>query len=192
MIALPPHLGGTEFIAWRLDQARYAEGWDSGEGAYRGGGRWNSPGRRVVYASLDAATAILEVAVHKGFDTLDLLPHVLTSLVIPDPSGIFVVQPSEIPDPAWLHPRYSDPAQTAFGDSVLDQHPLVLIPSAVSTASWNLLIAPDRAAGRYTRRSQAPFSLDPRLVPPSPPAPDVAAPRPARRRPRPRGPSASR
>ncbi|WP_196796267.1 RES domain-containing protein [Acidiphilium cryptum] len=52
----------------------YAASWDNGEGAHLGGGRWNSRGVRAVYYSLDPATAILEVAVHKGFGILDTPP----------------------------------------------------------------------------------------------------------------------
>ena len=63
---LPPPLGGRELVAWRLDQAAFAAQWDSGEGAYRAGGRWNSRGVRAVYCSIDPATAILEVAVQRG------------------------------------------------------------------------------------------------------------------------------
>ncbi|MEA2728512.1 MAG: hypothetical protein QOF70_2987, partial [Acetobacteraceae bacterium] len=58
-------------MAWRLDQQGFAATWDSGEGAYRLGGRWNTKGVRAVYCSVDPATAILEVAVHKGFRALD-------------------------------------------------------------------------------------------------------------------------
>ena len=39
---LPGPLGGTELVAWRLDARRFAATWDSGEGAYRFGGRWSS------------------------------------------------------------------------------------------------------------------------------------------------------
>jgi RES domain-containing protein len=67
-------------MAWRLDQASFAASWDSGEGAYRVGGRWNRKGVRAVYCSVDPAAAILEVAVHKGFTALDAIPHVLTAV----------------------------------------------------------------------------------------------------------------
>lgn len=64
--------------AWRLDRENYKASWDSGIGAQVTGGRWNPPGRRVVYASADPSTAILEVAAHVGFDALDMAPFVLT------------------------------------------------------------------------------------------------------------------
>jgi len=85
---LPPPLGTGEIVAWRLDQTAFAAAWDGGEGAFRAGGRWNSRGVRAVYTALDPATAILEVAVHKGFAALDTVAHVLTAATVLDPSKI--------------------------------------------------------------------------------------------------------
>jgi len=74
-MTLPAALGGgIGLVIWRLDQRKHAESWDSGEGAFRQGGRWNSKGVRAVYCSFDPAPAILEVAVHKGFKVLDTVP----------------------------------------------------------------------------------------------------------------------
>lgn len=165
-LPVPAWLGGKEFIAWRLDKAAYAATWDGGEGAYRYGGRWNSKGVRVVYCSLDSATAILEVAVHKGFPALDTVPHVLTSIIITNPSTIHIVQPDDIPNPHWLHPGIPSAAQQEFGDELLARHAFVLIPSSVSTYSWNLIFAKSKAASAYSLRSQESFALDPRLHPP--------------------------
>jgi len=162
---LPTHLGGTEFVAWRLDLQKFADSWDSGEGAYRSGGRWNSTGVRAVYCSLDPATAILEVAVHKGFRALDTVPHVLTSLVISDPANVHVVWPGDVPNPNWLVPGIPGAGQQAFGDDHLKKHKFVVIPSAVSSRSWNLLFINSMAAGAYATRSQEPFALDTRLHP---------------------------
>ena len=168
MTPIPAALGGRDLVAWRLDQAVFATTWDSGEGAFRFGGRWNSRGVRAVYASLDPATAILEVAVHKGFRALDTAPHVLTSLMIPDPSDATVIDPAAVPNPNWLHPGMPSAGQQVFGDSLLAAHGFVIIPSAVSTRSWNLIFAVPSAAHRYALRSQEVFALDTRLHPPGP------------------------
>lgn len=157
----PPRLG--EVVAWRLDRTRYAPIWDSGEGAFREGGRWNSPGTRVVYCSLDAATAVLEVAVHKGFRRLDEDPHTLTSIHLANPDRIRFVFPADIPEPHWLEPGEPDARQRSFGDALLAESHFVAIPSVVSRNSWNLLVAVPAARGEYTVRSQEPFVLDPRL-----------------------------
>ena len=169
MTPLPPPLGGTELVAWRLDRAAYRASWDSGEGAYRVGGRWNSRGVRAVYCSIDPATAILEVAVHTGFKALDTVPHVLTAVTITEPSGVHVVDPASIPNPNWLRPGIPGAGQQAFGDDLLVRYEFVLIPSAVSTHSWNLIFIGANAAGAYALRMQEAFALDTRLHPPAAP-----------------------
>ena len=167
MTPLPAPLGVVDLMAWRLDQARFAPSWDSGEGAYVAGGRWNSKGVRAVYCSLDPATTILEVAVHKTFRTLDIVPHVLTSIRVADPATVRVVLPDEVPNANWLRPGIPSAGQQQFGDTLLAAHPFVVIPSAVSTHSWNLVFVSSVAAGHYSLVAQEPFALDTRLHPPA-------------------------
>src|SRR3990172_341094 len=50
--------------AWRIVKARHAPNAFDGEGARLEGGRWNSPGTPLVYASESAALATLELLVH--------------------------------------------------------------------------------------------------------------------------------
>lgn len=166
MIPLPPPLGTGELVAWRVDQAIFAATWDGGEGAFRAGGRWSGRGVRAVYTSLDPATAILEVAVHKGFAALDTVAHVLTAAAVLDPSATHIVQPEDVPNRNWLRPGIPGAGQQAFGDALLARHPFVLIPSAVSSHSWNLIFVASVAAGRYALRLQESFALDTRLHPP--------------------------
>jgi len=165
MTPLPAALGGLGLVAWRLDNDVYSPTWDSGIGAAKGGGRWNSPGRRTVYCSLDPATTILEAAVHKGFVTLDSIPHVLTSLEVLDAGLVHVVEPTTVPNPNWLRPGTVSPGQQKFGDSLLEAHKFVAIPSAVSTHSWNLIFDPSVATGAYRMVGQERFALDTRLHP---------------------------
>jgi len=164
---LPAALGGQELVAWRLDLAIHAPVWDSGEGAYRAGGRWNTRGVRVVYCSIDSATAILEVAVHKGFIALDTVAHVLTAATIDRSANVHIVDPASIPNPNWLRPGIPSAGQQAFGDALLARHRFVVIPGAVSSQSWNLIFVAASAADAYTVRSQDRFALDPRLHPPA-------------------------
>jgi RES domain-containing protein len=159
---LPAPLGGSALVAWRLDQARHAATWDSGEGAYLVGGRWNTRGVRAVYCSIDPATAILELAVHIGFKALDTVPHVLTAIDV-EPVGAFVVAPAAIPNPHWLRPGIPSAEQQEFGDALLGMHRFLVMPSVVSTRSWNLLFLAVTAVGAYAVRSQEQFVLDPRL-----------------------------
>lgn len=168
MSFLPVSLGGTELVVWRLDHAVHAPTWDSGEGAYRVGGRWNSRGVRAVYCSLDPATAILEVAVHKGFRALDTVAHILTAAAIMDPGDVHVVDPASVPNPNWLRPGIPGAGQQAFGDDLLRGHRFVAIPSAVSPHSWNLIFLAGGATGAYALKFQEAFALDTRLHPPVP------------------------
>jgi RES domain-containing protein len=165
MTPLPPPLGTGEVVFWRLDEERFTPTWDSGEGSFRVGGRWNARGRRVVYASLDPSTAILEVAVHKGFPVLDTSPHVLTRARIPDPGRVHVVRPADVPNPHWLHPGQPSAGQREFGAVLLTAHTFVAFPSAVSSFSWNLIFDPAQAKGLYDGVEQTRFALDPRLHP---------------------------
>jgi RES domain-containing protein len=164
MTVLPTALGGSDrLVVWRLDQRIHAKTWDSGEGAFKVGGRWNSKGVRAVYCSLDAATAILEVAVHKGFNVLDTVPHTITATGIPDIAGVHIVKRDDVPNPNWLRPGIPSAGQQGFGDGLLRRHSFVAIPSAVSAHSWNLIFDPLRAKGFYQVDFQEPFGLDPRL-----------------------------
>jgi RES domain-containing protein len=163
---LPAALGGKEFVVWRLDPAIHASTWASGEGAFRYGGRWNTKGVRAVYCSIDPATAILEVAVHKGFRALDTVAHVLTAVKITEPSSVHVVDPALLPNPNWIRPGIPGAGQQAYGNQLLSEHKFTAVPSAVSSHSWNLIFVAAAAAGAYDVRLQAPFALDTRLHPP--------------------------
>ena len=163
MNPLPAPLGSGELRFWRIDQERHAASWSSGEGAYLVGGRWNSRGTRAVYASLDPATAILEVAVHKGFRALDTERHVLTSARMIDMADLHVVDPADVPNPNWLVPGAHGPGQQAFGDALLRDHLFVLIPSTVSRHSWNVIFDAKKVAGNFDDVRQDDFALDPRL-----------------------------
>lgn len=167
MTPLPPPLdAASPIVVWRLDALAHAGGWDSGVGAERMGGRWNPKGVRAVYCSFDPATTILESAVHRGFEVLDMQPFVLTGVELADPAGVRVVRPDELPNPAWLQAGMPGAGQQAWGAALLDAHAFVALPSVVSRMSWNLVFRPDRAAGRYTAVARERLVLDTRLNPP--------------------------
>ena len=62
-----------------------------------------------------------------------------------------------------MRPGTVSATQQAFGDAFLKAHPLVLIPSVVSTHSWDLLIDVSSAVGLFKLRQSEAFALDPRL-----------------------------
>lgn len=168
MTPLPAALGGDpDIVVWRLDKAIYAGAWDSGEGAYRYGGRWNSRGVRAVYCSFDPATTILENAVHRGFDALDRVPHTMTSMTIRDFKQVRIVPPEEIPNENWLRPGVPSAGQQRFGDDLLRSQRFIALPSVVSRNSWNLIFIAEPASRFYELKAQERFALDTRLNPPS-------------------------
>lgn len=164
MIPLPSPDADGAIQAWRLDQQKHAASWQSGEGARLAGGRWNNPGIPAVYCALNPATAILEVAVHKGFHILDTMPHILTALRFdPKAAGLHVVQPEDLPNPHWQHPVGHGAGQRAYGDALLAAHRFILLPSTVVPLSWNLVFDARKAPGMVQMLFQQRFALDPRL-----------------------------
>ena len=136
--------------AWRLCRRRYAD--LTGEGARRFGGRWNSPGRPVVYLAEHPALAALEVRVHLDLP-FELLPtdFVLMQVVVPDtPSTVFAVDQDTVAmGNAWL----------AEARSAALRIPSVLVPHA-----WNVLWNPLHPnAAQAEIREIEPFGFDPRL-----------------------------
>ena len=125
----------------------HAATWDSGEGAFRYGGRWNSKGVRAVYCSLDPATTILEIAVHTGFEALDTVPHMITAARIADIAEVHVVKPDDVPNANWLRSGDSERGPTGLRRRSSPPHRFVAIPSVVSTHSWNLIFDPVKAGG---------------------------------------------
>lgn len=169
MAALPAALApgrSAPLQAWRIDAQARADRWDSGIGAELYGGRWNPKGQRAVYCSLDPATCIVEAAVHRGFAVLDTQPHVLSCLQL-DAAGVRVVLPDELPNPAWLHGGVPSAGQQRFGAALLAAHGIVVLPSAVSKCSWNLVFAPEVAAGCWRLLHQQRLVIDTRLNPPT-------------------------
>jgi RES domain-containing protein len=163
MTPLPPTLGGGELDAWRIDDGRYAADWNTGTGAELWGGRWNLKGTAAVYASLDPATALVEVAVHKGFAGLDTVGHTLTRIRIVKPEAVHVVGPDAVPDADWLAPGLISVRQMAYGDQLLATHGAILIPSAVSRDSWNLVARPGALRQIAVLIGQSRLVVDPRL-----------------------------
>lgn len=87
----------------------------------------------------------------------------------PEPSRVHVVEPASVPSPNWLRPSIPSAGQQAFGDALLARHAFIVIPSTVSSQSWNLVFVGVTAAGAYALKSQEAFALDTRLHPPAAP-----------------------
>ncbi len=74
---------------YRVCRARYAR--LDGEGARLAGGRWNSPGRAVVYMAESVALAVLENLVHMSLQDFPI-GYVCVAAVLPDSLNIATEQ----------------------------------------------------------------------------------------------------
>lgn len=149
--------------AWRLAKARHAGSAFDGEGARLYGGRWNSPGTRVAYASDSIALAALEVLAHLQ-STGVLQAYSVASIRFPE-SEIEVLDAASLPKGWRRFP--SPPENQAVGDRwVTESRSLVLrVPSAIIPSASNYLLNPRHpefssvVIGRPER-----FAFDPRLL----------------------------
>lgn len=148
--------------AWRLTRRPWAD--LSGEGARRHGGRWNSPGRPVVYLSEEAALPLLEVLVH-----LDLPPDLLP----PDYVLMRVdLSPLEQAVPGgWLEDGpdtlLDERDSRAWGDRWIAEArtPVLRVPSVLVAESANLVLNVRHGlAAAIPSPGQRPFAFDPRLL----------------------------
>jgi RES domain-containing protein len=138
-------------LAWRLCRAPFAD--LMGEGAHRYGGRWNRPGRPVIYAASSAALAVLEVRVHLDLPP-DLLPDDYLLLTI-DLRDLAIEEVVALP---------VDPA--VFGDAWLRERrsPVLQVPSLIVPESPNLLLNPAHPdAERASIIARRRFIFDQRL-----------------------------
>jgi RES domain-containing protein len=148
---------------WRITAPEYADTACSGEGAREWGGRFNSPGRRVVYASGSLALATLEVLAGAN-DRLRLRGYLAIGATF-DEQYLDVVEASALPA-GWDARPYTAVSQ-AVGDAWLDEEQSLAlrVPSVVVPSEWNVLLNPAHPAFSEVSigaPTVAPF--DPRLL----------------------------
>jgi len=148
--------------SWRIVKARYATAAFDGEGAKRSGGRWNSPGRRVIYTSATASLAILEILAHLGS------ARALTAWVLIEcrfePQLMTSIDPSTLP-PQWQ--RYPAPAGVqTLGDRWIEAgiSAVLAVPSVLVPQEKNYMLNPAHPDfARIEILPAVPFALDARL-----------------------------
>lgn len=148
--------------AWRIVKEVHAFTAFDGEGAWRFGGRWNSPGTRVVYCSANLSLAALENLVH-------LNPPVAFKYVTIgmefDDRLIETVKTKNLPTD-WTEEPPS-PSTMKIGDRwVREGRSAVLqLPSAIIPSESNYILNPaHRDFRKITIHKPVAFSFDPRLI----------------------------
>jgi RES domain-containing protein len=126
---------------WRLCRAPYAAEAFSGEGARRFGGRWNSRGVPMVYASTSLSLAAIELFVHlePGLAPNDL---VYCSALLPEGEPARTLEPAKLPAAWWTDNGAATTRER--GDAwIHDRSSLaLLVPSVPIRSEWNVLVNP--------------------------------------------------
>lgn len=149
--------------AWRIAKTRYASAAFDGEGARLFGGRWNSAGIRVAYASESVALATLELLA--GIGKMSVLSSYSLVSVQFDESEVEVLTLPSLPANWRTYP--APPELQALGDRwIADNRSLVLqVPSAIIETEANYLLNPMHASFESVTISAAlPFEIDARLA----------------------------
>lgn len=111
-----------------------------GAGARLIGGRWNSPGRTVIYTSETYSGAMLEILVHANLNRLPR-SHSYVEIVIPDDIALEHVTPRDVPE--W--DRGDQIASRTFGDRWLDElrTAVLIVPNRITRGiEHNILLNP--------------------------------------------------
>ena len=144
--------------AFRIADMRYPI--FDGTGAMLYGARWNSPGRRVIYAAETYAGALLEILVHASGAVPRSQGYV--EIEIPARLSIEEVTPADVP--RWDSRSYR--AARAFGDRWYDEQrtPVLMVPSLVTRVERNVLISQEHPDFRRIRATRPlPVRWDARL-----------------------------
>ena len=149
--------------AWRIVRASREKTAFTGEGPWRYGGRWNSPGVHVVYVSEHQSTAAFEVFAN-GVPFILEEKYKAFHLQWPDSlTEIFPVK--KLPATWKITPP--PPETMEIGDRwVQERRSAVLaLPSAISPADTNFLLNPGHPDFKRIRiHPPINFDFDPRLL----------------------------
>lgn len=124
--------------AWRITKIKFQDSAFTGEGAEIAGGRWNSQGTRIVYASSSVSLAVLEILVHLSSS---ILPAYILIPFSFDEKLVSELKEEDLPKDWASHPPV---ASQQIGDNwVQDQTSLLLkVPSVVVPLEANYLLNP--------------------------------------------------
>jgi RES domain-containing protein len=149
--------------AWRIVKAKHAAAAFDGEGARVLGGRWNTPGTRMVYTSSTAALAALEMLVHLN-RALTLPAYVLIRCTF-EKSLVTALDIARLPRDWRSYP--APPQLQTLGDQWAKQgdSAVLRVPSVIVDKEINYLLNPaHRDFHRIRIHAAESFSFDLRLV----------------------------
>jgi RES domain-containing protein len=152
-------------LVWRLTPPEFATDL-SGEGSSATGGRWNSPGLAVVYASFNLSLCVLEAFVHLPPPLrVDLPEMTAVRIEIPDEASRLEIDLGQLP--ADLAGRETEERCRQLGDAWLSarEHLACTVPSMIVPQERNVMLNPaHRLMARARIVSNERFRFDPRLA----------------------------
>jgi RES domain-containing protein len=149
--------------AWRIVKRRLAADAFSGEGARLYGGRWNSPGTRVVYVAESQSLAALEILVH--LESAQALEHYVLIEVQFESALVTAVEKPKLPADWQTEP--APVSLRAIGDdwAAAKISAVLQVPSAIVPHENNFLLNPAHADfSKIHIEPPVNFALDPRLI----------------------------
>jgi RES domain-containing protein len=148
---------------WRVVKRAHAATAFDGMAAERFGGRWNSQGRRAVYASATKSLALLEVLVH--LDVGRPLPKFVAFTFDVDPKLVETLAPGRLPR-SWRTVEGMRFTQRLGDEWLAAGRMLALaVPSGIVPEEKNYVLNPAHLA--FAKLKVGPptaFVLDPRLT----------------------------
>ena len=148
---------------YRVLRKKYAAAPFDGEGAYRYGGRWSSPGVRLSYTSEHESLALVEYFIHldAGDAPIDLV------LAIAEVAGDVSREQIKIGHlPAIWRDPVAPPELARIGDQFVQirENCLLLVPSVLAPSENNWLLNPEHPDfKRVVIESIDPLNYDPRM-----------------------------
>lgn len=148
--------------AWRIVKAKHAATAFSGDGAAKFGGRWNSRGVRMIYASASKSLAVLESLVHLN------PPVVFKSVEFGIGFDAALVNKIALSDlPADWRQEPPSASTQALGDAWVKSgtSAILAVPSVVLPSETNYLLNPAHPDfSKIKIAKPEAFVFDPRLL----------------------------
>ncbi|HKS35335.1 MAG TPA: RES family NAD+ phosphorylase [Enterobacteriaceae bacterium] len=150
-------------ILYRLTKTKFLSTAWTGYGAKEAGGRWNSVGTAMIYASEAASLTMLETLVHlHAAHILDAFT--LLRIEIPD-AQVQLADMAGLPE-NWASEE-APPELAAYGDAWSDTREAIAlrVPSSLSPVEFNYLLNPSHPDFWEIARqaTEIPFQFDTRL-----------------------------
>jgi RES domain-containing protein len=148
--------------AWRLTKKKFIRKAFSGKGAKDNGGRWNSIGTSMVYASEHLSLALLEILRNARKAPTDA--YVAIPIIIPDEMTI-TVKADQLPAD-WRAEPCPESTQLLGDDWVREGESVALkVPSRFVPTEYNVLINPKHPGFTRIRKVKAvPFIIQADLL----------------------------